>query len=153
MRFHRTAGHFELLGNFCVVAALKQQLGDLLLARAQANRPFLHASPFSADYSNQPTYRPHPATGANRTPAQAAILLKPIACAMPSWMRVLEKSQSGFPQEKLLSRGAGNSPNRVASPGRWLSRGSVGMRDKSGLPPTRTRSIPIVSNNAPARWV
>jgi hypothetical protein len=42
MRLHRAPGHFELGGNFRIVAALQQQLSNLLFARAQTNRLFLH---------------------------------------------------------------------------------------------------------------
>jgi hypothetical protein len=45
MCLYRTPGHFELLGDFSVVAALQQQLGNLLLPRPEANRPFPHAFP------------------------------------------------------------------------------------------------------------
>jgi hypothetical protein len=38
-------GHLELLSDFCVVTALQQQIGDLLLAWAEPNRRFLHRFP------------------------------------------------------------------------------------------------------------
>ena len=58
MRFDRTAGHFELLGNLRVVTALQQQLGNLLLPRPQANRPFLHAPPPISAASDRPLAPP-----------------------------------------------------------------------------------------------
>jgi len=43
MRLHSTASHLELACDLVIVAALQQQLGNLLLPRAQADRAFLHA--------------------------------------------------------------------------------------------------------------
>jgi hypothetical protein len=42
VRLHRAPGHLELSGNFGIVATLKQQFGDLLFARTQPNRAFVH---------------------------------------------------------------------------------------------------------------
>jgi hypothetical protein len=42
MRLHRAPGHVELSGNLRIVATLKQQFGDLLFARTQPNRAFVH---------------------------------------------------------------------------------------------------------------
>lgn len=42
MSFHSTARHVELPGNFRVVTALQQQLGDLLFPKAQLDGLFLH---------------------------------------------------------------------------------------------------------------
>jgi len=38
-------GHLELFGNFCVVTAFQQQVGDLLLPWTEPNRRFLHRPP------------------------------------------------------------------------------------------------------------
>jgi hypothetical protein len=46
VRLDRASGHFELRGNFGIVTALQQQLGNLLLPWAQANRLFLHVTFF-----------------------------------------------------------------------------------------------------------
>jgi len=43
--FHGTAGHVQLFGNFRVVTALEQQLGDLLFPWAQLDKLFLHIYP------------------------------------------------------------------------------------------------------------
>ena len=45
MRFHSTAGHFELAGDFVIVAAFEQQISNLLFAWPQADKFVLHASP------------------------------------------------------------------------------------------------------------
>jgi hypothetical protein len=50
--------HLELLGDFCVVAALQQQIGDLLLARGEPNKRFLHRSPWKSNGLPQATLRP-----------------------------------------------------------------------------------------------
>jgi hypothetical protein len=42
---HGTACHVELHGNFAVVAALQQQIGNLLFPKAQLDGLFLHANP------------------------------------------------------------------------------------------------------------
>jgi len=42
---HGTARHVELLGDLAVVAALQQQIGDLLFPKAQLDGLFLHATP------------------------------------------------------------------------------------------------------------
>jgi hypothetical protein len=42
MGFHGTPGHVELFGNFRIVTALEQQLGDLLFPRAQLDKLFRH---------------------------------------------------------------------------------------------------------------
>jgi hypothetical protein len=42
MRLHRAPGHLELSGNLRIVATLKQQFGNLLFARTQPNRAFVH---------------------------------------------------------------------------------------------------------------
>jgi hypothetical protein len=34
MRLYRSARHFELAGDFCIVTTLQKQLDDLLFARA-----------------------------------------------------------------------------------------------------------------------
>jgi hypothetical protein len=40
--FYRAARHFQLFGNFGVVAALQQQLDDLLFARSKPDRIIGH---------------------------------------------------------------------------------------------------------------
>jgi hypothetical protein len=42
VRFHRAPGHLELSRNLRIVATLKQQFGDLLLARTQPNGVLVH---------------------------------------------------------------------------------------------------------------
>jgi len=42
MGFHGSPRHFELAGNFGVVASLQQQLYDLLFARTEPNSLLLH---------------------------------------------------------------------------------------------------------------
>jgi hypothetical protein len=42
VRLHCAPGHLELTGNLGIVATLKQQFGDLLFARTQPNRAFVH---------------------------------------------------------------------------------------------------------------
>jgi len=44
VRLDCASGHFELRSNFRIVTALQQQLGNLLLPRAQANGLFLHVN-------------------------------------------------------------------------------------------------------------
>jgi hypothetical protein len=44
MRLDCAPGHLELRSDFRVVTALQQQLGNLLLPWAQANRLFLHVT-------------------------------------------------------------------------------------------------------------
>jgi hypothetical protein len=46
VRFDGASGHIELRGNFAIVTALQQQIGNLLLPRAQADRLFLHFGSF-----------------------------------------------------------------------------------------------------------
>jgi hypothetical protein len=41
------AGHFQLFGNFPVIATLQQQFDDLSIAWTKAYRPILHAISFS----------------------------------------------------------------------------------------------------------
>ena len=43
MCLHRAPGHFELAGNLCVIAALKQQFRNLLLTETQSNRRIFHS--------------------------------------------------------------------------------------------------------------
>jgi hypothetical protein len=46
MCFYRPAIHSDGLRNFCVAAALQQQIDDLLLPRTQPYRPcFFHCAP------------------------------------------------------------------------------------------------------------
>ncbi len=52
MRFDRASGHIELHSDLSVVTALQQQIGNLLLPRAQANRLFLHLGSFPPEVSN-----------------------------------------------------------------------------------------------------
>jgi hypothetical protein len=40
----RASGHFQLRGNFLIITALQQQLGNLLFPWAQTNRLFLHVN-------------------------------------------------------------------------------------------------------------
>jgi hypothetical protein len=44
--FDRAPGHIELRGDFRIVTPLQQQIGNLLLSRAQTNRLFLHFGSF-----------------------------------------------------------------------------------------------------------
>jgi hypothetical protein len=53
VRLDRASGHLELRGNFSIVTALQQQLGDLLFPRAQPNRLFLHVDSFPRVNSNK----------------------------------------------------------------------------------------------------
>ncbi len=43
MRFYRSTRHFELAGNFGIVAALQQKFDDLLLAGSQSNGLLRHS--------------------------------------------------------------------------------------------------------------
>jgi hypothetical protein len=42
VRLHGAPGHFQLSGNFRIVATLQQQFGNLLFPRTQPNRAFVH---------------------------------------------------------------------------------------------------------------
>lgn len=47
-----TPRHVELLGNLCIVAALKQQLRNLFLPRTQPNRRLPHLQPHPQEIKN-----------------------------------------------------------------------------------------------------
>jgi len=51
-------GHLELFGNFCVVTAFQQQVGDLLLPWTEPNRRFLHRPPPNSTDLPQDTLLP-----------------------------------------------------------------------------------------------
>jgi hypothetical protein len=54
MRFYGSARHFQLPRNFGVIAALQEQLYDLLFAWTQPNGLFLHPFPPSFWPSGSP---------------------------------------------------------------------------------------------------
>jgi len=108
MGFDRAPCHFQLLGDFFVIAALQQQICDLLLARSKTNELLRHdSSPGFHGFSRLQS--PKPPTGFVLRPkhikrclsanSQAELVLsKFIALGMPPVLLTYRKSFRDFAQ-------------------------------------------------------